>query len=177
MAGDEILKCNRGIRRIEIPPNRNIGNRRRHDDITSGEDIDRTIEGVVRSKTMPTEGPPDRKYARKTIEQDTIENIPASSAIIYPLPSVEIMEVTLSTDFRTQDSFLNLYKQRKISAYYILNLKRATMRLLGSLCVASPANKDVAADHAAIETTFKLVKAGDSVKADYVSCFQLCSYD
>lgn len=188
LAGDEINRCHRSGRRVEIPLNRNSGNRRSRngEDNNTDDNIRITTTtcgsaatneseggggGVVRSKTMPTDGPPDRKYARKTIEQDTIENIPpVSSIILFPLPSVEILDMNLSTTFRTRESFLNLYRQRKISAFYILNLKRATLRLLGSLCIASSSNKDIAAEHEVVENVFKLARAGDSVKVDYV-CF------
>uniref|UniRef100_A0AC35FLG5 Uncharacterized protein n=1 Tax=Panagrolaimus sp. PS1159 TaxID=55785 RepID=A0AC35FLG5_9BILA len=190
LAGDEINRCHRSGRRVEIPLNRNSGNRRsRNGEENNTDDNIRVVTtcgsaaineiegnggggggGVVRSKTMPTDGPPDRKYARKTIEQDTIENIPpVSSIILFPLPSVEILDMNLSTTFRTRESFLNLYRQRKISAFYILNLKRATLRLLGSLCIASSSNKDIAAEHEVVENVFKLARAGDSVKVDYVA--------
>jgi len=179
--GDEILKIpplqnQQTVRRQGITYNRGTPGRRAPPlgTLVADEKMDTDDssvngrEGLARSKTMPTDGPPERKYARRSLEQESIENHPVTSAMLYPLPSVDIMEFDSTTGFRSRENLLNLYRYRKISPIYIMNLKKSTLKIIGSLCVAVPEFRDIAAEYGIVDAAFKTTKAGESIKSDYL---------
>uniref|UniRef100_A0A7E4UR85 SCAPER_N domain-containing protein n=1 Tax=Panagrellus redivivus TaxID=6233 RepID=A0A7E4UR85_PANRE len=115
-------------------------------------------------------GPPERKYPRKCVSQDSIDSTerPITSESLFPLPSTELVPVDAKTSFRTRDAFLHLYRQRKISRFYITNLKRTTIRLVGALCIASPSHRDIAAEYNMVASIFKTARTGELIKTDYI---------
>uniref|UniRef100_A0AC34QMK3 Uncharacterized protein n=1 Tax=Panagrolaimus sp. JU765 TaxID=591449 RepID=A0AC34QMK3_9BILA len=176
VTGDEILKENRinhniqqqVVRRQGITANRPFPSRKTisTSGILSDERAD--DEGLARSKMVSHDGPPERKYARRSVEHELMENHSLTSAMLYPLPSVEILEFDVNTGFRSRESLLNLYRTRRISPVYIVNMKKAILRLIGSLCVAVPEYKDIASEYGIVDSTFKSTKVGDSIKGDYL---------
>lgn len=173
--GDEIrsitpLNHQQMIRRQGLTFSRNVPRKLPSSNSEDHSDIDNSY-GVPRSNTMPAEGPPDRKYPRRTIEQESIENQPATSETLYPLPSVEIMDYDLTTGFRSKDYLLSLFRTRRISLVYTINLKKAILRLIGSMCVAVPEYREIASEYGIVESVFKSTSTNEAMKGDYVSYF------
>lgn len=181
VTGDEILKENRllhnnqqqVVRRQGITANRPFPSRKTFaiSGFPSDERVDEDNGNVARTKMVTHDGPPERKYARRSIEHELMENHPLTSTLVFPLPSVEIMEFDVNTGFRSRDSLLTLYRTRRISPVYIINFKKAILRLIGSLCVAVPEYKDITSEYGIVDSTFKSTKVGDNVKGDYVMEF------